>query len=328
MQLLRSSDFPGARTVLAGVYPPRPGHTAIKIDFYLKMSFKWSMSNRLPPLDSLRVLAACVRHGNFTRAAAELGITPTAVSQRMRTLEAQIGVELFRRHGPSLATTDRAKALGQRVEHALSLLRAALDDCRRSKPPLRVTCAPTFAARWLLPRLAGYHALAGANTIALDTAQAISPPEAFDVAIRSGAGQWPHCEGVKLLAQSITPLVSPKLVPRDAPLTARRLLSLPLIPSPQWPEWLRLAGAPRAKPRYFATSFPNYELEAQAAMDGVGVALLSPTLYAEPIARGTLYAPFPCTVECSSSYWLLWTKRSARSHFVTWLKSQFGIETS
>lgn len=291
------------------------------------MSFKWSMSNRLPPLDSLRVLAACVRHGSFTRAAAELGITATAVSQRMRRLEAHIGVELFRRHGPSLATSDRARALAQRVEHALSLLRAAVDDCRRSKPALRVTCAPTFAARWLLPRLAGYHALAGANPIALDTAQAILPAGAFDVAIRSGAGQWPHCEGVKLLTQSITPLISPKLIPAGARLTVRKLLSLPLIPSPQWPEWLRAAGAPGLKPRYFATSFPNYELEAQAAVNGVGVALLSPALYADLIAAGSLIAPFACTVECPSSYWLLWTRQSSRSHFVSWLKSQFGVGT-
>src|SRR5579859_5824328 len=109
------------------------------------------MRRALPPLDSLRVLAVCIRHENFSRAAAELGITPTAVSQRMRALEADIGVMLFRRHGPRLTATARARALGQKLEQALSLIRTAVDDCRRVKHPLRVTCAPTFAARWLLP---------------------------------------------------------------------------------------------------------------------------------------------------------------------------------
>lgn len=301
------------------------GETTIKVDFHLKTGFKSNMSKRLPPLDSLRVLVACVRHGNFSHAAAELGITATAVSQRMRALEAQMGVELFRRRGPRLVTTARAKALGQRVEHALSLMRAAVDDCRRSKAPLRLTCAPTFAARWLLPRMAGYHALVGANTIALDTAQDILPPAAFDVAIRSGIGPWPDCEGVKLFTDSVTPMISPKLIPKRGRLTVRKLLSVPLIPAPQWSQWFEAAGFPGANPQYFATRLPNYELEAQAAVSGVGAALLSPVLYAELIAQGALLAPFPGTVECRSSYWLLWTKESSRSHFVSWLRSQFGV---
>jgi LysR family glycine cleavage system transcriptional activator len=292
------------------------------------MSLKSNMSKRLPPLDSLRVLVACVRHGNFSRAALELGITAAAVSQRMRALEAQMGVELFRRRGPRLVTTARARALGQRVEHALALMRAAVDDCRRSRSPLRLTCAPTFAARWLLPRIAGYHALSGASTIALDTAQDILPPGTFDVAIRSGVGPWPDYECVQLLTDSVTPMLSPKLLPKRGRLTVRGLLNLPLIPAPQWPEWFRIAGIPRASPRYFATRLPNYELEAQAAVGGVGAALLSPILYAALIAQGALLAPFPRTLECSSSYWLLCTKESSGSHFVRWLRAQFGVAAS
>jgi LysR family transcriptional regulator, glycine cleavage system transcriptional activator len=148
------------------------------------------MRKTLPRLESLRVLAACVRHGNFSRAASELGITPTAVSQQMRALEAQIGVELFRRHGPKLTATDRARVLGRRLDHALALMGTAVDECRRAKYPLRVTCAPTFAARWLVPSLASYQAIPGADAVALDAAQTLSPPGSFDVAIRSGTGPW------------------------------------------------------------------------------------------------------------------------------------------
>lgn len=281
------------------------------------------MRNSLPPLDSLRVLAVCVRHGNFSRAADELGITPTAVSQRIRALEAQIGVKLFRRHGPALITTDRAKALGQRLEHAFSLLRNAVDDCRRIKHPLRVTCAPTFAARWLVPRLAGYQMLPGADAIALDAAQSLSASSTFDVAIRSGSGPWPQYDGVKLLSEQGTPMVSPKWLPEGGRLTVRTLLQLPLIPDPRWAAWFTLAGIANPKPKFVATRFPNYELEAQAAMQGIGVALLSPVLFAELTAQGALVAPFPWSVEGPNSYWLLWAKESSESHFVRWMQAQF-----
>lgn len=283
------------------------------------------MRNALPSLESLRVLAACVRHGNFSRAAAELGITPTAVSQRMRALEAQLGIKLFRRHGPRLTTTDRARALGQRLEHALALMRGAVDDCRRQKNPLRVTCAPTFAARWLVPRLATYQTLPGANAIAMDASQGLSPPGFFDVAIRSGIGPWPGCESVRLLSEQGTPMLSPKWAPPGSRLTVRRLLRIPLIPDPRWSEWFALAGLPNAKPTFVAARFPNYELEAQAALQGIGAALLSPVLFAQFTAQGALVAPFACAVEGPNSYWLLWTRESAATHFVGWMKSQFGL---
>jgi LysR family glycine cleavage system transcriptional activator len=285
------------------------------------------MQNALPPLDSLRVLAVCVRHENFSRAAAELGITATAVSQRMRALEAQIGVKLFRRNGPRLTATDPAKALGQRLDQALLLMRAALDDCRCAKHPLRVSCAPTFAARWLLPRLATYQNLPGADAITLDTSQAVLPKGAFDVAVRNGVGPWRGFECARLLKDMGTPMLSPKWMPGAKRLTVSALLKIPLIPDPRWPDWFKLAGMPRAKPRFAATRFPNYELETQAAMRGLGAALLSPVLFAEPRAQGALVAPFPWVVEGPGSYWLLWTKETSDSQFVRWMKSQFGIET-
>jgi LysR family glycine cleavage system transcriptional activator len=289
----------------------------------LKHSFKWNMRKTLPPLDSLRVLAVCTRHGNFSRAASELGITPTAVSQRMRALEAQIGVKLFKRHGPKLTVTDRAKALGQRLEQALWLMRSAVDDCRRVKQPLRVTCAPTFAARWLLPRLATYHALPGADAIVLDNIQAVLPTGAFDVAIRSGVGPWPGYSAAKLVTEQRTPMFSPKWA--SGRLTVKALLQMPLIPDPGWTAWFKLAGVANAKPEFVATRFPNYELEAQAAVQGIGAALLSPMLFADLRAQRALIAPFPWMLEGPGSYWLLSGEESAECHFVRWMKSQFGI---
>ena len=85
-----------------------------------------------------------------------------------------------------MAATDHAKRLGREVDEELSLMRAAVDDCRGVKNSLRVTCAPTFAARWLLPRLASYQALPDADAIRLDTAQLISAAGTFD----AGTADW------------------------------------------------------------------------------------------------------------------------------------------
>ncbi|HEY0745815.1 MAG TPA: LysR substrate-binding domain-containing protein [Steroidobacteraceae bacterium] len=280
---------------------------------------------KIPPsLDSLRVLSTCVRHGNFSRAAAELRITPTAVSQRMRALEDRLGAKLFQRHGPRLTATGRAKALGQRLEQALALINTAVDDFRRIRQPLRVTCAPTFAARWLLPRLANYHALPGADAIVLDATQDLLPPGTFDVAVRSASAPGSGYKATKILSEQRTPMLNPKLSPTGKRLTPRSLLNLPLIPDPSWSEWFKVAGLRAIKPHFVATRFPNYDLEAQAAVQGIGVALLSPILFAELLAQGALIAPFPHTVIGLNSYWLLWTPESAHSHFVRWMKSQFG----
>ncbi len=241
----------------------------------------------------------------------------------MRALEAELGVRLFKRHGPKLTTTDHAKALGQRLEQALSLMRTAVDDCRRVRQPLRVTCAPTFAARWLVPRLATYHALPGANAIVLDNTQAVSPAGSFDVAIRNGVGPWPSCSAAKLVAERRTPMLSPKWSPRG--LTVKALLRMPLIPDPGWSEWFKLAGIANAKPTFVATRYPNYELEAQAVVQGIGAALLSPMLFADVLAQGALTAPFPWVLDGRSDYWLLWVDEAAESHFVRWMKSQFGV---
>ena len=229
------------------------------------------------------------------------------------------------RHGPKLTTTDRARALGQRINEALSLVHGAVDDCRRIKHPLRITCAPTFAARWLVPRLVSYQTLPGASAIALDATQSLSPQGSFDVAIRSGRGPWPGYESVRLLSDDGTPMLSPKWTPRVGRMTVKQLLRVPLIPDSRWAEWFKLAGVPNAKPKFVAARFPNYELEAQAAVQGIGAALLSPDLFTQFIAQGALVAPFSSRVEGPSSYWLLWTKQCAEAHFLGWVKSQFGI---
>src|SRR5688572_15165030 len=113
------------------------------------------MSFRSPALETLRVFEACARHESYTRAAAELGISPAAVSQRMRNLQAELGTALFDRSGPSIALTEAGQRLAGRVREAMEQLAAAVTECVNPNV-IRVSATPTFASRWLASRLATF----------------------------------------------------------------------------------------------------------------------------------------------------------------------------
>src|SRR2546428_793706 len=123
------------------------------------------MSKRLPPLQSLQVFEASARLGNFSRAAAELGVTPAAVSLRIRNLESELGTTLFKRNGPRVTLTDSGAELAHSLADALALMKDAIGICRSKPAPLRVSAAPTVARAWLVSRLIFYQQLPGAASI-------------------------------------------------------------------------------------------------------------------------------------------------------------------
>jgi len=241
----------------------------------------------------------------------------------MRNLEASLGVKLFVRHGPRLAITDQALALAEKVDEALATIQSALDQCRRIQPALRVTCAPTFALRWLVPRIEAYNGLPDSQPIALSATEELLSPDQFDIAIRSGQGPWRGCSSVELLPDHGTPMLSPALA-AGAPMSPRRLLELPLIPDTRWMRWFELAGVPDATPKYVPTRFATYELEASAATKGIGVALLSPLLYGDLVANGALIAPFDHVVDGPARYWALWREAEAMPRFVHWMQREIA----
>ena len=273
------------------------------------------------PLQSLRVFEACARHRNFTRAAAELAVTTTAVSQRIRDLEQRLGISLFRRHGPRLTLTGAGVGLGDAVREALMVLGDAVAACTATRPPLRVTCTPTFANRWLVPRLPDYHQQPGASAITLDISTEERRSEDVDVAIRSGIGPWPSFEGVALLPVEATPMLAPKLGTRLTHDPAS-LARLPLVPDERWPAWFGLAGTPDSNPAFVSAEYPTQDASAIAAINGAGAALLSPTLFADELARGALIAPFQQTLQGPEWYWLLWHRDRPAPNFVQWVQTE------
>ncbi|MDB6159988.1 MAG: LysR family transcriptional regulator [Gammaproteobacteria bacterium] len=144
------------------------------------------MPVRLPALESLRYLEACVRYASFSKAADALGVTPAAVSLRIRNLEADLGKKLFHRSGPKIVPTQAGAALAAGVADAIRSMRVAVDECRETPDPLRVTAVPSFATRWLAPRLPKFHALADAAPIDLDVSSELRSAGSVDVAVRTG----------------------------------------------------------------------------------------------------------------------------------------------
>jgi LysR family glycine cleavage system transcriptional activator len=282
------------------------------------------MTARLP-LESLRVFEACARHGNFTRAAAELAVTGTAVSQRIRSLEMELGVVLFRRHGPRVTLTDAGQLLSARVRDALTGLHKAVSDCSALHAPLRVTCTPTFANRWLVPRLPNFQRTPGAGPIQIDISKEERSPETFDVAIKCGTGPWPGLEGIPLLPLEGTPMLVPGLAARltDDPSS---LAELPLIPDERWFDWFALARVKEPRPAFLATEYPSQDVVAISALNGDGGALLSPRLFQEELRTGALVAPFPITLQGPASYWMLWHAHRPASSFIGWMSEQIRAE--
>lgn len=248
-----------------------------------------------PSLESLRVFEACVSAGSFARAAERLFLTPAAVSLRIRTLEAELGQPLFERVGRRVVPTAAASVLAGRVQGALSAVADALAEFQAATPPLRLTAPPTFASRWLAPRLARY--VAPPSSIEIDVSADMRDAHAFDVAIRTGRGGWPGLDEYRLTPVEVTPMLAPSLLRGRILDSARALADFELLPHPDWDRWFAAVGCGTPPGRRFATvDYPTHELDANAAVAGLGVALLSPSLFRPLLTSGQLVAPFSCVL--------------------------------
>jgi LysR family glycine cleavage system transcriptional activator len=275
-----------------------------------------------PSLESLRILEACVSAGSFARAAERLFLTPAAVSLRIRTLEAELGQKLFERAGPRVIATPAAEVLARRVREALDGVTAAIDEFQAAAPPLRVTAPPTFAARWLAPRLARYPAQSGEG-VELDVSTDMRDPDAFDVAIRTGRGGWAGLDEYRLTPVDVTPMLAPSLLEGRTLAGPEALAGFELLPHPDWENWFREAGVTAPQGLHFASvDYPTHELNANAALAGAGVALLSPALFRPLVEEGRLVAPFTQVLSGPAWHFALMRagdQRPVPRHFCAWL---------
>jgi len=201
------------------------------------------MANRLPPLNALRAFEAAARHLSVKKAAVELNVTPAAVSHQIRMLEDYLGVQLFHRYNRALELTDAARASLPKLREGFDCLVQAVERLRShvSGGVLTVSAAPSFAARWLMPRLHRFIAAhpevdvrvsARMRRVSVDGKGDVAERatvEAWlddsDIAILYGRGNYPSLWVKKLLDLTITPICSPQLMKGDRPLKSPSDLS-------------------------------------------------------------------------------------------------------
>jgi LysR family transcriptional regulator, glycine cleavage system transcriptional activator len=267
---------------------------------------------KLPPLTELRAFEAAARHLSFKSAAAELGVTPTAISHQIKLLEQHCGRLLFRRHPRPLTLTSAGKQLFPVVREGLGRFADALSDIRsgRTGEHLRITATNAFAARWLLPRLPRWraaHPRLKLDIVGTDAVLDLDVGE-IDVAIRYSLTPPREAHSVELARDTFYVVASPKLLGRSVgKLRLADLTKLPLIeagwPSadmhaPTWRRWQRTAF-PRSKRDFGSLASLRFheELHAiEAAVAGQGVAICSNVLVAAELAKGELVSVSPVTL--------------------------------
>lgn len=269
---------------------------------------------KLPPMSAVRAFEAAARHQSFTRAAEELGMTQAAVSYQIKALEDRVGVPLFVRKPRSVALTPAGQRLAPAVSEAFDLLRKAFGAASRTVDTvLSLSVLPTIASHWLVPRLGRFQIAHPQFAVQLDASLTVvdfSQGE-FDLAIRSGTGEWPDLDAHYFLPSHFTPMCSPGLLEGFALTGPADILKLPILsPSdPWWPTWFRAAGAGDIDlSDRLDHTFGTQTFEGMAAIAGQGVALLNPFFFAGDLAAGRLVQIFDLVVTADRSYWLVHPK--------------------
>lgn len=272
------------------------------------------MSRRLPSLNALRVFEAAARHLSFARAAAELHVTPAAISQQIKQLEGSLGVSLFRR-GKVLALSEAASVALPSISEAFDRLEAATAQLHadRQDGPLVVSVPPAFAARWLVPRLDDFHNRHPDLELRLLATRRLVEfgVEDVDVALRFGAGPYPGLFAERLMPEVIVPVAAPPLaaaVKRPVDLLACTLLhddSHEWDPAfPDWDTWLASLGVKSAAPLRIR-HYGDINLVIQAAVTGQGAALAWHSLVADELHGGRLVPLLDSTLSTDHAYHLV-----------------------
>lgn len=293
----------------------------------------------LPPLIALRALEASARLESFARAAEELEVTPGAISQHIKSIEAWAGTPLFKRTGKRLE-------LNEDTRTALPLLSDAFDKLAEASQYLRartrrnkvvsISAPPSFTSKWLIPRLAGFRATRPDIEVwvAADMNLIDFVTEDADIAIRYGQGRYDGLIAEELMKEAVVPVASPAFVAAYGPFrTPKDLVDAPLlhdrntendISCPDWAMWLRARGVSRPSAR--GARFNQSSLVIEEAIAGGGVALAKQAIAAADLNAGRLVKLFDDATPVAFAYWLVWPRGRTLSvptrTFIAWLKAE------
>jgi LysR family glycine cleavage system transcriptional activator len=276
------------------------------------------MRPRLPPLNALKTFEAAARHESFTRAAEELCVTQGAVSHQVKALEAELAVKLFNRERQRLIITEAGKDYLTVVRDALDRIAIGTERLlqRQNAGVLTVSTSPDFAAKWLVHRLGHFaEAHPGIDLRVSATLHHVDfAREEVDLAVRHGEGNWPGLDTVRLSAEQLFAVCSPKL------LSGRRrlhkpadIVNFPLIHLDSWADWTNWLQASELDGCNVMHDpvLNRASMVIDAAINGQGVALARTTLAAWDLINRRLVRPFPESLRLSKTYWIVCPKATA-----------------
>lgn len=290
---------------------------------------------KLPPLNALRAFEAAARHVSFTHAAAELGVTHGAISRQVAGLEAWLGQALFVRAPSHLQLTDVGRKYLAEVGAALDRISLASVFLRHQAAPktLRVSAPPTFAMRWLIPRLSGFQRRRPDVEIQLLTSRAPVnfSQDLYDIAIRGVHERPEGCTAIRLGSELILPACHTDIVEHGSINVPQHLANQTLISYSTepytWREWFESAGMPNLRPAGHL-KFEELFYAVQAALDGLGVVLVPLFLVIDDIVAEKMAAPFGSLGVWRRDYYACHRPKStldgATEDFCAWLLAEFG----
>ncbi|CDY77559.1 D-serine dehydratase transcriptional activator [Caballeronia glathei] len=262
------------------------------------------------PLNALRAFESSARHLSFTRAAHELNVTQAAVSQQVRMLEDRLGCVLFKRLPRGLGITDEGRALLPVLSDAFNRIETVLKQFEGGHfhEVLTIGVVGTFAIGWLMPRLKRFrqtHPFVELRLLTHNNMVDLAA-EGLEFAVRFGDGTWPGTRSTFLLDAPLAVLCAPDIAERLA--TPADLVRETLLRSYRADEWLRWFAAAGLDPWPLSGPvFDSSRLMVEAAMQGAGIALAPPRMFARELQTGLLAQPFDIKVE-TGGYWLIWLK--------------------
>jgi len=269
------------------------------------------MSDALPPLTALRAFEAAARNLSFAKAANELNVTPAALSFQIKSIEAHLGHPLFRRLNRAVELTEAGRALLPGTTQGFSELKSAWSSARRvnDHATLTVTAGPAFTAKWLAPRLYAFAQAHPEIELRFSASLRVMDFERdeIDVALRFGYGPDPGLWSVPVIAERITPMMTPKLAETiknpadliDAPILHDDSVAF-LDPPCDWNAWFQTAGLSTQPPTGLRFSQADHAIDA--ALSGAGVILGRTSLAAKELRNGLLVAPFDLSLETEAHF--------------------------
>jgi LysR family glycine cleavage system transcriptional activator len=271
---------------------------------------------RLPPLNAVRTFEAAGRHENFSKAAAELNVTPGAVSRQVKLLEDHLGLSLFVRTHTDIRITRHGQIYLSSVQDALSRLEAGTQEIivQTATQPLHIWGSRFFIRLWLVPRMERYYAHFPDQEVFITSVLSSEPmPTEIDIGLRFGNGNWSGMRAHYLIGRNLVPVCSPEYLKRSPPLEkpedlVHHTLLQNLLGSDDWTLWYEATKAPALELKRRIV-FTSSDVAYSAALDGLGLALGRRGFIERDLEAGRLVTPFDFTMAGEGAFYLVYHDR-------------------